>query len=93
MTEYENYLRFPNLSKQVQFSERSWDDLTEEEILRLQNIAEANTGRSSTMAKGVLCFFYEIYHEDDIEIIEENETPMTKIKNFDTQTNDYNSIY
>jgi len=22
-----------------------------------------------------------------------NETPMTKIKNFDTQTNDYNSIY
>ncbi|MCL2312533.1 MAG: T9SS type A sorting domain-containing protein, partial [Firmicutes bacterium] len=72
--EHANYMLFHNFKKQLQLSERSWADLTEVEISRLQNIAEANTGRSSVMAKGVLCFFYNIC-EDEIEIIVEGENP------------------
>jgi hypothetical protein len=68
--EFNNYLQFHNFKKKLQLSERTYADLDETEISYLQTIAEANTGRSSTMAKGVLCFFYDICYEDDIEFEE-----------------------
>ena len=66
-TEHENYLQFHNLKKQLQLSERTWADLKDDEISYLQTVAEANTGRSSTMAKGVLCFFFNICYKDNYE--------------------------
>ena len=63
--EYANYLQFHNFKKQLQLAERNWSDLSETEIARLQVIAEANTGRSSSMAQGVLCFFYDICYENE----------------------------
>ncbi|MCL2074577.1 MAG: T9SS type A sorting domain-containing protein, partial [Marinilabiliaceae bacterium] len=79
IAEYENYMQFHTLRKQVEFSERSWAELNEGEIYHLQAIAEANTGRSSTMAKGVLCFFYDIcYEDDDIIEIKSGETPISR---------------
>ena len=43
----------------------NWPAATPAQIDELQRIAEANTGRSSTMAKGVLCFFFDICYEED----------------------------
>jgi len=63
MIEHNNYLQFHNFKKQLQLEGRLWADLDEREISYLQTIAEANTGRSSTMAKGVLCFFFNICYE------------------------------
>jgi hypothetical protein len=68
--EFKNYIQFHNFKKKLQLSERTYADLDESEISYLQTIAEANTGRSSTMAKGVLCFFYNICYEDDFEFEE-----------------------
>ena len=51
----------------MHLSERNWTQLNETEIAQLQTIAEATRGRSSGMAKGVLCFFYNICYEDEIE--------------------------
>jgi len=68
MAEHENYILFHNFKKQLQLVNRRWSDLEEHEIFYLQTIAEANTGRSSTMAKGVLCFFFDICYEDEIEM-------------------------
>jgi hypothetical protein len=73
--EHENYMRFYNFKKQLQLSERNWEQLTQEEIAELTTIAEATNGRSASMAKGVLCFFFEICIEageaGEIEEIEE----------------------
>jgi len=64
--EHANYMLFHNFKKQLQLSERDWSDLNESEISYLQRIADANTGRSSAMAQGVLCFFYQICYELEI---------------------------
>ena len=42
----------------------NWYALTPAQIAQLQTIAERNTGRASVMAKGVLCFFFDICYED-----------------------------
>ena len=73
--EHNNYIRFHNFKKRMILSERTWTELQEGEISELQTIAEANTGRSSTMAKGVLCFFYDICYEEEIDEIIEDKTP------------------
>ena len=65
MKEHENYMQFYNFKKQMYLSERNWTQLNESEIAQLQTIAEATQGRSAGMAKGVLCFFYDICYEDD----------------------------
>jgi hypothetical protein len=82
--EYDNYMSFYNLKKQVQLTERDWSELEEDEIYQLQSIAELNTGRSSTMAKGVLCFFYNICYENDYDIDIPNETPEISPKSTST---------
>ena len=66
LVDYDNYGRFHALKNTLQISERYWDALTEAEIDELKSIAEASDERSSTMAKGVLCFFYNICFEDEI---------------------------
>ncbi|MDR0230910.1 MAG: T9SS type A sorting domain-containing protein, partial [Dysgonamonadaceae bacterium] len=65
--EHDNYMQFYNFKKQMQLSEKNWTQLDEKEISHLQTIAETTRGRSSGMAKGVLCFFYNICYEDEIE--------------------------
>jgi hypothetical protein len=66
MEEHKNYSRFHALKNELQRSDRYWDALTEKEIDELISIAEASDERSSTMAKGVLCFFYDICYETKI---------------------------
>lgn len=62
--EYENYMTFNGTKMKY------WPEATSEQIELLRNIAENNTGRSSEMAKSVLCFFFgECYEE---ELLEEN---------------------
>ncbi|GHV43384.1 hypothetical protein FACS1894180_2290 [Bacteroidia bacterium] len=68
--EHENYMRFYHFTKKLTNSNRSFDKLSESEILELETIASATTGRSATMAQGVLCFFYGICFEEE-EMIED----------------------
>jgi hypothetical protein len=65
MMEHNNYLNFYNFKKNLIDSDRSYYDLTDAEIDNLKDIALAGNGRSSTMAKGVLCFFCGICLEDE----------------------------
>jgi hypothetical protein len=65
--EHRNYNRFHALKNELQRSDRYWDVLTKGEIDELISIAEASDERSSTMAKGVLCFFYDICYEREID--------------------------
>ena len=44
-----------------------WRTLSDSQIAELQEIAERNTGRASEIAKGVLCFFYNICYNDAVE--------------------------
>jgi hypothetical protein len=73
MKEHENYMQFYHFKKKMYLSERDFPQLDEAEITHLQTIAEATQGRSASMAKGVLCFFYDICYEDKFEIEEEGE--------------------
>jgi len=50
----------------------NWYALTPAQIAQLQTIAERNTGRASVMAKGVLCFFFDICYEDDELLADED---------------------
>jgi len=49
----------------------NWYALTPAQIAQLQTIAERNTGRSSVMAKGVLCFFFGICYDDEL-LVDDN---------------------
>ena len=68
ITEHNNYERFHALKNTLQLTERDWSSSTQEDIDELIAIAEANTGRSSSMAKGVLCFYFDICYENTIAI-------------------------
>ena len=50
----------------------NWYALTPAQIAQLQTIAERNTGRASVMAKGVLCFFFDICYENDNLLADED---------------------
>ncbi|MDL2254761.1 C25 family cysteine peptidase [Bacteroidales bacterium OttesenSCG-928-J16] len=65
MKEHENYLKFFNFKKEMTLSGRNWPDLKEEEIAALENIVQTTCGRSATMARGVLCFFFEKCDENE----------------------------
>lgn len=43
----------------------NWNELTDAQITILQEIADQNTGRSSEIAKGILCFFFNICYENN----------------------------
>ena len=66
--EYDNYMAFNALKEALSGHLRghaNWPLATEGQIAELQRIADAGTGRSSVMARGVLCFFFGICYDDD----------------------------
>ena len=70
--ERDNYADFRALTASLRPSANNpavnWPAATPAQIDELQRIAEANTGRSSVMARGVLCFFFDIcYGEEEGE--------------------------
>jgi hypothetical protein len=75
--EHENYLKFFNLKKTMTQEERNWTKLSDKEIEELKTIAQTTCGRSAGMARGVLCFFYDICKE--YEECQQEETADSKI--------------
>ena len=78
--EYDNYMAFNALKESLSGAipgHTNWPSATEGQIASLQRIAEANTGRSSVMARGVLCFFFGICYVDE-EVTAENRRASAK---------------
>ena len=67
--ELDNFIAFRTLAATLRPNANNpavnWPAATPAQVVELQRIAEANTGRSSSMAKGVLCFFFDICYEED----------------------------
>ena len=70
--EYDNYLAFNSLKEALRYGNGhvAWINATDAQIGELIRIADANTGRSSLLAKNVLCFFFGICYDDDMELRE-----------------------
>ena len=68
--EYDNYLAFNSLKESLRYGHGhvAWTDATDAQIGELLRIADANTGRASLLAKNVLCFFFGICYDDDMEM-------------------------
>ena len=67
--EYDNYLAFNALKDALSgdiIGHANWPLATEAQKTELQRIADAGTGRSSVMARGVLCFFFGICYDDEV---------------------------
>ncbi|MCR4858280.1 MAG: T9SS type A sorting domain-containing protein [Bacteroidales bacterium] len=71
----ELYATFHNLKRVLRDADGqiNWYALTPAQIAELQNIADAGTGRSSVMARGVLCFFFGI-------CLDEEEQPVANLR-------------
>jgi len=65
MIEHQNYVSLFTFKNQIKESGRNIAQLNEEEIKQLLHIAHASNGLSSVMARGILCFFYEICLDDE----------------------------
>ena len=67
--EYDNYVAFQALKDALAYGNGhvAWPHATDAQVWELVRIADANTGRSSLLAKNVLCFFFEICY-DDVEM-------------------------
>ena len=67
--EYDNYVAFQALKDALSYGNGhvAWPNATDAQVWELVRIADANTGRSSLLAKNVLCFFFEICYDDDEE--------------------------
>ena len=66
--EFADYTRFHNLKRELRDADENainWYVLTPAQIAQLQDLAENGTGRSSVMARGVLCFFFGICYDDE----------------------------
>lgn len=76
--EYDNYRAFDALKKALVLSSDNqssdWSAATPGQIAELQRIAEARTGRSSVMAQGVLCFFFDLCSDDFLESEQTTDT-------------------
>lgn len=70
--EYENYMAFNGVKMKY------WPEATSEQIELLRNIAENNTGRSSEMAKGVLCFFFGECYEEEMDYLKTSRASYPK---------------
>ncbi len=67
--EFSDYVRFHNLKRELRDADENainWYALTSAQIAQLQDLAENGTGRSSVMARGVLCFFYGICYDEEV---------------------------
>ena len=67
LAEYDNFCQYQSLRESVYSSGRNYAQLTEDEIAELQTIVERNTGVSSAYANSVLCFFYSICMDEEID--------------------------
>ena len=76
LAEYDNFCQYQSLRESVYSSGRNYAQLTEDEIAELQRIVERNTGVSSAYANSVLCFFYGICHDEEIDIDFDIDAPM-----------------
>ena len=67
--EYDNYVTFQTLKDALSYGNGhvAWPHATDAQVWELVRIADANTGRASLLAKNVLCFFFEICYDDDME--------------------------
>ncbi len=67
--EYDNYVAFQVLKDALAYGDGhvAWPRATDAQVWELVRIADANTGRSSLLAKNVLCFFFEVCYDDDEE--------------------------
>ena len=66
--EYDNYVAFHALKQALAEGDHvMWPEATDAQVGELVRIADANTGRSSLLAKNVLCFFFGICYDDDME--------------------------
>ena len=66
--EFSDYTRFHNLKRELREADENainWYALTPAQIAQLQDLAENGTCRSSVMARGVLCFFFNICYDDE----------------------------
>ena len=70
LAEYDNFCHYQSLRESV------YAQLTEDEIAELQTIVERNTGVSSAYANSVLCFFYGICRDEEIDIDFGIDAPM-----------------
>ena len=69
--EYDNYMAFHTLKQALEEGGHvMWPNATDAHMGELIRIADANTGRSSLLAKNVLCFFFGICYDDDMELRE-----------------------
>ncbi|MDR2084547.1 MAG: S8 family serine peptidase [Bacteroidales bacterium] len=58
--EHTNYINFFEFKNKLHKSGRNYFEMREDEIKELTEIAMLNTGVSSLMAQGILCFFHDI---------------------------------
>ena len=70
MMEHQNYVSLFTFKNIIRESGRTIAQLNEEEINQMLYIADASSGLSSVMARGILCFFYDICIETEFD--EEN---------------------
>lgn len=76
LAEYDNFCQYQSLREAVYTDGRNYAQLTEDEIAELQRIVERNTGVSSAYANSVLCFFYGICRDEEIDIDFDIDAPM-----------------
>ncbi len=76
LAEYDNFCQYQSLREAVYTDGRNYAQLTEDEIAELQVIVERNTGVSSAYANSVLCFFYGICRDEEIDIDFDIDAPM-----------------
>ena len=76
LAEYNNFCQYQSLREAVYTDGRNYAQLTDEEIAELQIIVERNTGVSSAYANSVLCFFYGICRDEEIDLDFDIDAPM-----------------
>ena len=76
LAEYDNFCQYQSLRESVYASGRNYAQFTETEIAELQTIAERNTGVSSAYANSVLCFFYDICRDEELDLDFDIDAPM-----------------
>lgn len=76
LAEYDNFCQYQSLREAVYTDGRNYAQLTEDEIAELQVIVERNTGVSSAYANSVLCFFYGICRDDELDFDIDIDAPM-----------------
>jgi len=92
MIEHNNYVSLFTFKNQIRESGRTIAELTEEEINQMRYFAHASHGLSSAMARGVLCFFYEICIEDEImRGLDDEMIPLPSVSTDETEDENQSS--